>query len=208
MWHPLPSDFSFQESEHVYTAGGEVRLSVTQNLTLSGRIDTRWFKPFDAWRGTYVHTALHYDSTGDLADESVRPELMGYVDAGRRAIRELGLTIIEAEKRIWIPAYSIPGTLDLIARQRNGRLCILDWKTGAIGLWVRLQLAAYCAGSTQPYLFDRIAVRLSANGKYSCKFYGPETLRSDLNEFYGDAAKAKAAWITKTSTNFGERSAA
>jgi hypothetical protein len=162
---------------------GEQVFSVTQALELAGLVDTTWFKPIDAWRGKYIHRCLELDAKNDLDEESIRPEMLGYLQAGRQAKYEMGLEIIETEKRIWNPDHRYAGTLDFVAKQRNGRLGVFDYKSGAIGKATNLQLAAYCLGHQMPYQFDRVAIRLRADGKYSCKVYPLTELRDDFNTF-------------------------
>ena len=57
-------DIVFRESDHTYWQGdpdgGERLLSATQVGKLAGLIDTRWFKPHHADRGTKIHKALEY----------------------------------------------------------------------------------------------------------------------------------------------------
>lgn len=96
-----------------------------------------------AVRGTDVHT---------LADQLVRghrvevpEELVGHVEACLSFLDLWRPTPVLVEAVVASRAWHYAGTLDLVADLPDGRRVLMDWKTGASGVWpeVALQLAAY-----------------------------------------------------------------
>lgn len=95
-------------------------------------------------RGSWVHAASVLIDEDDLDERSVPREWAGYLDAYRRAVRETGVRMLEAEWRFWVPEYGYAGTLDRIAL-RKARRGQIELKTGDTSD-VDVQVAAYDRG--------------------------------------------------------------
>jgi hypothetical protein len=96
-----------------------------------------------AKRGSEVHDhARRY-----LAGEEIEPpeELVGHVDASILFHREWQPRELLVEAVVGNRLYGYMGTLDLVAGLADGRVWLLDWKTGGKGIYPEfaLQLAAY-----------------------------------------------------------------
>ena len=156
----------FNPETHEYTVGGRVRPSVTQILKKTGFIDTRWFKPSDAQRGSTIHELLHlYDD--DLLDPNiVQAEYRGYLDAYMDFLAVAQVEYSEIEHPVFSQKYKFAGTPDRVGRF-NESPCIIDIKTGAKARWHGLQLAGYSLAVGNGH--DLIGVYLTKEAKWSIK---------------------------------------
>ena len=198
------TEMHFDQETHRYMLGDRPMPSVTQVLAETGIIDTRFFTEDARDRGTAVHLATQYLDEGDLDMESVDPAIRPYLDAWELAIDELGIRILEIEKRVWSSTYGYAGTLDRVATI-NDEKAIIDIKTGGKpGPATALQLAAYAeayasghdpdvvGGLRPPVSYRRFAIWLRNDGTYRPIEY---TDRSDINVFRA----AVAVWNWKES---------
>jgi hypothetical protein len=97
-------------------------------------------------------TAMHRFTEQHDRDEDVRiPELLrGDLDAYARTIEDAGLIVRMVEQVVFVPDYTIAGTLDRVVLTPGGRALILDVKTGDVSYaWVEIavQLACYARAS-------------------------------------------------------------
>ena len=101
--------------------------------------------------GTRIHAAceslareLLVDGVGLRAD-AIAEELQPYLDVYERFLAEQVVEVLSVEQRVYHEAHRYAGTIDLLARLRDGRVCVLDIKTGKTvdGTTHPLQLAAY-----------------------------------------------------------------
>jgi hypothetical protein len=146
---PVNIDIDQQHKYHVTADGKEHILpSVTTILADMGLLDTRWFEPEDAERGTYVHKACEYLDQGDLDEDSVREDFKGYVDGWKAFKADYKFKPDLIERRLWFPQHPhFAGTLD-----RTGTLnltvpqtCLIDIKSGSNyqKLYTSYQLVGY-----------------------------------------------------------------
>ena len=104
---------------------------------------------FERWnrstvRGTQVHTYAAQLAAGEQLE--VADELTGYVDAYLRFVDEWQISEVAVEAMVVNRRWRYAGTLDLLATSCGAEaVWLLDWKTGASGIWpeTALQLAAY-----------------------------------------------------------------
>lgn len=166
----MTDKLEFDPATHEYRVAGRLLPSVTQILKSAGLIpESGWSSVRAMSRGTLVHTACHYDDEGDLDEATLTESLRGYVEAWRKFKREVKLLeIVAIEERVWHPTYLFAGTLDRRVRI-NGRLGIIDIKTGQRQPWHSLQLGGYSL--TQKELHRRYAVRLASDGNYRLDEY-------------------------------------
>lgn len=95
-----------------------------------------------AVRGTAIHTIAQQLSEGQEVD--VPEPLTGHVDAYLRFVEEWQPKDILVEEAFFNRALGYAGTPDLLADLNDGQRWLLDWKTGAKGIFPEfaLQLAA------------------------------------------------------------------
>ena len=96
-----------------------------------------------AVRGTDVHTIAQQLAAG--ADVNVPEPLVGHVDSYLRFVEEWKPSEILVEAVVGNRRWRYMGTLDLVAQLADGKVWLLDWKTGGKGIFreAALQLAAY-----------------------------------------------------------------
>jgi len=176
----------FDVIEHRYTVDGRVVPSVTQILKAVGLIDYSFIPQAvlleAARRGRLVHQALEYMDRDELDEESVDPQLAGYITACRRFYRESGFVVADIEKRVYNRLYGYAGTLD-----RTGFLertpAVLDLKTGLVLPGHALQLVGYANCLPQPRRFRRIALQLNDDGTYRVHEYPAADFERDTRAF-------------------------
>ncbi len=93
-------------------------------------------------------TSLHKAIQSYLEEEIISPAGLGMITLGQLTrwiewYKDSGITITATEKMVYHPVFKYAGTLDALGRDNDGKLVVLDWKSG--GLWpeMALQLAAY-----------------------------------------------------------------
>ena len=133
--------FRFEEDGHKYFLGDQQLPSVTQILEAVGIINKRFYAPGSDLRGRYIHKMTELDDTGELAEENVKDDLRGYLEAWRKWKTDHTAKILDSEYRVYHKFYGYAGTIDKIAD--DGCLCIVDIKSGQPEKWHVLQLTAY-----------------------------------------------------------------
>ena len=103
---------------------------------------------FERWnrstvRGTQVHAFAAQLAAG--AEVEVPDEIIGHVDAYLAFIEQWRVAEVAVECMIVNRQWRYAGTIDLLATLGDAQLWLLDWKTGASGIWpeTALQLSAY-----------------------------------------------------------------
>lgn len=216
-----PSDkVTFRESDHTYWLGepGEgVRLfGATELLTAVGLIDTRYFTPASAERGTFSHQATAiFDrhrmgmNVGEkLDEEKLDPALRPFLTAYKKFTEACQPAWTDIEAPLYDKALRLAGTVDRVGMMRPGgtgkkRKVVLDIKTGSHANWHPLQLAVYQhlvtkrlveAGAapqtdTNKPMFERYGLYLTKRGTYALKHF---TTATDIAVVMG--ARAVALW--------------
>lgn len=154
--------FSCDEAKGVFSLDG-VRLDrVTDVLEDNGWIDTRWFRPIHALRGTRVHYYCQYLDENDydpkvaaadrgfdfgLGFEPFWPDapelgLDGCVESYRKCRDRYGFEMLDIERRLWHPKLLYTGRPDRRAR-RKGEEWVLDLKPDAHSKAAEFQTSAY-----------------------------------------------------------------
>lgn len=172
---------TFDETRHEYKLHGRVVPSVTQILRDAGVIDTAWFTPESAARGSRVHAAIHNSDMG-IDCGAITDEVLPYLCAWREFVEVAGVKILASEKRVWSSRLRYAGTLDKYARVGD-RTIIIDIKTGTVMPWCALQTAAYMYAMLEMHqkVDGRMGVHLGPDGKYTVHSYGE--FRSDFTQF-------------------------
>jgi len=160
------------DENHVYRVDGRlVSGSVTGIIRDAGLMDTSWFTPYSATRGTAVHKAVEYYEQGDLDESRLDPAIVPYLAGWKMFKAETGYQSEQLEQMIFHPIYQFCGTLDQTGAM-DGQSCIMDIKTGIYQAWWALQTAAY---NSVVKAKRRLSVQLTDQGKYKVTEYKGKT---------------------------------
>jgi hypothetical protein len=160
------------DENHVYRVDGRVMSgSVTGIIRAAGLMDTSWFTPYSATRGTAVHKAVEYYEQGDLDESRLDPAIVPYLAGWKMFKAETGYQSEQLEQMIFHPIYQFCGTLDQTGAM-DGQSCIMDIKTGIYQAWWALQTAAY---NSVVKAKRRLSVQLTDQGKYKVTEYKGKT---------------------------------
>jgi len=134
--------FNFDPDTHTFTIDGQRVPSITQVLKAEGFIESGpWFDQWSLDRGSAVHLACHLDDMDDLAEESIDPVIMPYLEAWREFRRISGIVIEGSEVPMVNESSMFGGIPDRWGWIGNARV-VIDLKSGPCAPWVGLQTAA------------------------------------------------------------------
>lgn len=156
----------FLAQSHQYYLGERELPSVTTILKAQGLIDDRWFNEEARLRGEYVHLASHYLDDGDLAEETVHPDYLPYLQAYMRFVALMKPSWEYVEHRVYDETYGYAGTLDRAGVLSNGWRGVVDLKSGIVPPSVGPQTAAYKRCLPAPHTWKRMALQLKADGSF------------------------------------------
>jgi hypothetical protein len=149
-------------------------------------MDSRWYTPEGAKRGTDVHAACAYLDEDDLDESSVSEDIRGYVEAWKKYKSESPSEFEFIEKRFENELYT--GKPDRVISESSTKYGlrvsggVLDIKTGPINKWTGLQIAAYCELTNARV---GVAVAIKKTGTYKVKVYLAQELQRNLHVFKG-----------------------
>jgi hypothetical protein len=175
---------TFAAGAHAYLLNGQPVPSVTQVLKDVGVIDTSWFPAGSADFGQQVHRALELYDRGTLDEAGLDPAFHPYLSAWQDFRIETGFVPELIEHRVVSETFRYAGTLDRFGRMSENRPALVDIKSGAVPDWTGLQLAGYeeaLPGEGRPL---RMAVQVTAEGKYRIHQFNS---RSDRGTFLAAA---------------------
>lgn len=144
--------FEFQEDGHRYFADRCPVPGVTEAMTKVGLMPPYERVPSETmddarWRGTVVHAAIKMYESGKTPDlrhpEYQRLKIPGYFDGYRRFRDDHIDEVLECELLVGSEIFRYCGRLDLIPRLKDGRVVLLDAKTGEPGRWWEVQCSGY-----------------------------------------------------------------
>lgn len=173
--------FEFDAASHTYRVNGVILPSVTQVI---GWMNNYSGIPaetlaFACERGTAAHEATALDDRGLLDEESVDPEIAGYLAAWRRFRRETGFVPELIEHRVAVPGM-YAGTLDRFGRIGR-QYWLVDIKTATtVSRSNGPQTAAYLGALGTRDHTKRGTVQLRQDGTYRLI---PHENRNDLSAF-------------------------
>lgn len=182
------------EDPYGYTIDGLPVPGITKALTRAGAIDDRFYTEAARERGTAAHIAIQYAIEGDLDERTLHPKLRPYLEAWRAFVAETKWEPTEApELVVGSLVHRFATRIDGIGNM-NGRLWVLNWKTGQKQPWWGLQSAgeaiAYSETHGVPlFKISRASVILSADGRHKIE---PHEDRNDIAVF--QAAVLWGAW--------------
>jgi hypothetical protein len=137
--------FVFDEERHLYLKDGVVVPGVTSFLASVNMIPScSWYKPEHAERGKAVHDCIFLHIHNDLDEDSIHPIVKPYFDGFKKFMIESRFIPLVAicEKPMMSEKYWFGGRPDLVGLL-NGRLAVIDAKTGDAQLYAEFQTAAY-----------------------------------------------------------------
>lgn len=165
------------------TASGSPVISVTQVLTFAGRINTDWFTPESAERGSLVHSLTEAMDRQEPRD--IPEHVQGYCLAYARFLALARPRYLRSE---WpVMNAEVAGRIDRIVVEWFGQPTegIIDIKTGPPDPWHGQQLAAY--NWLEPH-GERHCLYLRKNGTYRLR---PYTNPADHRKFLYDLAQVR-----------------
>ena len=145
-------------------------LSVTQVLKDCGLYPPMDFvQPEDLSFGQYGHRAVELFERGELRINTLDPLLRPRLDAWQDFKAKTGWESAGIEEPLYNKALRLKGRPDFTGKMRGQPRVVLDLKMGVIADVTALQLAGYevLLGGE----WERIAVQLKADGKYSLKHF-------------------------------------
>lgn len=166
---------TFDAPTHTYRLDGEVIPSVTQLLDKLHSFAGVPLIYLEAARerGTAVHHACHYFDEDDLDEDTLTPQVRGYLEGWKKFRRESGCEIVECERMGAHPTHRFAGQWDRVLRiARTGWTG--DVKTGEPHWCMGLQTAAYGALRGAPG-DKRATIHLRADGTYRFKEWADPT---------------------------------
>ena len=137
--------FEYRDADHAYLLDGRRIPSVTQVLTLTGRIDDRWFTEAACERGRQVHAVCEVLDLGKPPDmlQAERAGIASYVDAYRMFLRDCRPVYDSIERGLYHKTLRYGGRPDRGCRRLFGTSATLELKSGAEEDWHGVQLAGY-----------------------------------------------------------------
>jgi hypothetical protein len=154
-------DFHFDPIAHIYALDGVQIPSLTGILKAEGYIDTTFYTEDGAENGSRRHYIFHLDDIDDLLEDSIDESDIPYLEAWRQFKRDVGFQLIESETPTFQPVYGYGCTPDKRAMV-NGKLSIVEVKTGKLMPWTAIQAAGQALCFTEYH--ERIGVAVSATG--------------------------------------------
>jgi hypothetical protein len=179
----IKGSLTFDESTHTYYWNGVPIISVTQAIKAAGLIDPTWYTDFSRERGRMVHLATQFDDEGDLDEDTLSPIIKPYVLAARRFREDTGFIPQMIEARICVLDHGYAGTLDRYGLMAGKRKALVDYKTGVVQDWTRMQTAAYSNALPNGASFERYGVQLKQDGTYKMISFPVRDYRNDFNDF-------------------------
>lgn len=168
------------DKNHIYRNDkGEIYLSVTQHLTISGLQDFSMCRKedldFAALRGKYVHKAHYMYLLDDLVVDNLDAAYKGYCEAFIKFYKEQNIEVWDSESVLYSKNLRTAGSFDLMCLF-SGFGSVVEFKTSAImPKTTGLQTAAYKLlwNEREPddLINTRIGVQLLKTGKYRMRHY-------------------------------------
>ena len=141
-------------------------IGVSRALAFSGCTDFRFVDEEDLYKGSEIHRMAELRLKGKLDRKSVPITRRGYLEAIDKFLRENGFIPTHVEQLVEDKSLGICGRLDA-AGVMKGKRTVVDFKTGAINPAVALQLCLYGHCLDPSHWWERVAVQLRPDGKYS-----------------------------------------
>lgn len=174
--------FTLDDEKHIYYANLARCPGVTEILTGTGIVKYPDYESvrMGRYRGSVVARAIECHEKGTLDMDALnRPDLTAikvpnYFQGFLRFKDKWVARVVNFETIVGHQVFIYGGRLDMIIMTLDGRLVLIDYKTGPIQKWVELQCTSYLeAYRTNPLLkdfpWDEVwygAVQLNPDGTY------------------------------------------
>lgn len=152
---------------HQYKMAGRFVPSITNIVADAGLIDARHFTVGCAQRGTDAHDEIARWIKGKGCGRRTSYFMRGFL----AFVRNTGFVALQSEKLVYSLVHGIAGRCDVIGIL-NGRMIMLEIKTGAEYGWWPYQLSGYqiCIEEMGLYAIEaRFSIQLHDDGSYSLK---------------------------------------
>jgi len=135
---------------------------------------------------------IHAWFDGDLNVPALPDWLVPYFEGVQNFVAETGFEPVAWEQAIYEPIHRYAGKYDVRGKMRGQRLpALVDFKSGEIGKWTRVQLAAYTCGKPHARVAVGLGAGLSGGKNYECEVYGIDTLAKHLQVFHASLIIAR-----------------
>ena len=134
---------SFEPVGHKYQADDGTELDSVTGI-IKGGLGLYQHKRISAKAefGTDVHQTLQYYNEHDLNESTLAEPLKPYLEQYKDACKEHKIEHLQSETMRYEPDLLFAGTIDMICKV-DGKMSLIDFKTGKIEPWHGLQLGAY-----------------------------------------------------------------
>ena len=161
---------TFEDKTHTYRWNGEVVKSVSKILKQSGEVNYDYIsddeREYVLTRGKYVHLATELLDRDELDEDALKGTIKPYLEAYKLFKKRTGFKPLLIEYRGYHQKLKYAGTLDRVGLM-NGKLVLIDFKSGVVAKWVRLQTAAYEAFLPPDFAVTaRHGLQLKKDGTY------------------------------------------
>lgn len=119
------------DENHIYRLDGKPIDGLTSTIKEAGLI--RNGDPWYMDRGSKIHLATQYWDEGTLDEETVDPQIQGYLESWKRFRKDQDYTPVEIEYQIYDPVLQVAMTIDRLAGP-------IDLKSGKPEPWHVLQI--------------------------------------------------------------------
>lgn len=173
----------FNEKLHEYRVGGIITPSVSQILQANGLMENFRHSERALNNGTAIHRALEYNDKGTLDIRSLDPRLAKCVQLWEKFKKEIDVCqIYGVEKEVCFGAL-YAGTIDRVLGLENGKIMVLDFKSGNPQPWAALQTAGYAMAYDTQNCKDYERCCAKVHWDMDRIIYKPYTDKTDFNTF-------------------------
>ncbi len=140
-----PGDNAFyHDPTHSYWENGNRMISATGILKVCGDVDTTWYKPEHAKRGSIVHAGCHHIGLGRInwpAWEEKYPEIIPYLRAYQKFLADSCFEPKICERPHYHQNLRYGTTIDNIGKWKLSHTEIVEIKSGKMMDWTAIQTA-------------------------------------------------------------------
>ena len=103
--------------------------------------------------GNYAHSVVEHIAMADAMHDQesfvIGPEYAHIAEGFQMWMKDSGMRVVASELMVWHPLYEYAGTIDLVCRNKDGMLAVVDVKTGGVYNEAAMQIAAYAKALQQ-----------------------------------------------------------
>jgi hypothetical protein len=139
-----PNLFEFDPEEHKYFVDGVEFSSVTQILRATGIAPAiPYASDLDRWFGSALHKAVELYVKKDLGWQDIDPRLEPGLNAFMEFEKLTGFQVTKSELRLYSNIGNVAGTVDLTGVFPDGKIAVIDLKSGMVNRETAIQTAGY-----------------------------------------------------------------